>query len=132
MKNLFYKWRYYSMGREQYRHCVRKTFLSNLYSLRQSNIIITVLAFCFMIFPILVEKNIPKAGIYLITVIAALLISVFANHKYQQFRQGKQVNNIYVYVLTTLYYANIILFGIYIGVWANPDKLAVSFMFFFI
>ena len=132
MKNILNKWRYYTLGKEQYYQCMRKVFLNNLYSLRQSNIVITVFAFCFMLFPIVIEKNLHKAGIYFITVIVALLLAVFANHRYKQFTREKQVKHFHVYMLTTVYYVNIILFGIYLGIWANPDKLAVSFMTFLI
>ncbi|MCL2181366.1 MAG: GGDEF domain-containing protein, partial [Treponema sp.] len=33
-----------------------------------------------------------------------------------------------IYILTVIYYANIMFFGIYLGVWLNPENYAVTFM----
>ena len=132
MQNVLNTWRYYTLGREQYNECMRKTFHSNLYSLRQANTVVVVLGICFTLVPIVFEKDFRKAGIYLAAIIIAILLAVFANHRYRQLKQGKQIGDLHIRILTAVYYANIILFGIYIGVWSNPDGPAVSFMTFLI
>jgi diguanylate cyclase (GGDEF)-like protein len=101
-----------------------KIFIRNLNSLRQANTIAAVLAGCYSIVPMVVDKNFGKAGMYLATAIIALVLSLFTNYK----MQGALVTNRLIYVLTTLYYTNIILFGLYLGIWANPGQFAVTFM----
>ena len=117
-------WHYYSYGRERYLDCMGKIFIRNLNSLRQANTIAAVLAGCYSIVPMVVDKNFGKAGMYLATAIIALVLSLFTNYK----MQGALVTNRLIYVLTTLYYTNIMLFGLYLGVWANPGQFAVTFM----
>ena len=117
-------WHYYSYGRERYLDCMGKIFIRNLNSLRQANTIAAVLAGCYSIVPMVVDKNFGKAGMYLATAIIALVLSLFTNYK----MQGALVTNRLIYVLTTLYYTNIILFGLYLGIWANPGQFAVTFM----
>ena len=132
MRNILNSWRWYTLGREQYIEYIRKMFFHNLYFLRQANTVVIVLASCWCIFPIAVEKNLVKAAIYLTTVLISLILAILANYKLKQLKMGKEVKSLSTYVLTTIYYANIILFGIYIGVWSNPNQFAVTFMSFLI
>jgi diguanylate cyclase (GGDEF)-like protein len=124
MWKLINNWRYYSYGRERYLECMSKIFIRNLDSLRQVNTIAAVLAGCYAIVPMVVDKDFIKAGIYLATAIIALALSFFTNYK----MQGALVSNRLIYILTTIYYTNIMLFGLYLGVWANPGQFAVTFM----
>jgi diguanylate cyclase (GGDEF)-like protein len=101
-----------------------KVFIRNLNSLRQANTIAAVLIGCYSIVPLAVDKDFFKAGIYLAAAIIALTLSLFTNYK----MQGALVSNRLIYVLTTIYYANIMLFGLYLGVWANSGQFAVTFM----
>ena len=124
MRNMYYSWRFYSFGRERYQECMSKIFINNLSILRQSNIIAAVMAGCFTFFPIIVERDLLKAGVYMATAVIALLLAVFTNYKIQ----GALVTNRLIYLLTTAYYANIIGFGIFLGVWGHSDNYAVTFM----
>jgi len=117
-------WRYYSYGRERYLDCMGKIFIRNLNSLRQVNTIAAVLAGFYSIVPLVFYKDVGKAGIYLATAVVALALSLFTNYK----MQGALVSNRLIYILTTIYYANLILFGLYLGVWASPGQFAVTFM----
>ena len=117
-------WRYYSYGRERYLDCMGRVFMRNLDSLRQVNTIAAALAGCYAIVPMVAQGNFGKSGVYLAAAIIALALSLFTNYK----MQGALVSNRLIYVLTTLYYTNIILFGIYLGVWADPSHFAVTFM----
>jgi diguanylate cyclase (GGDEF)-like protein len=101
-----------------------KIFIRNLNSLRQANTIAAVMVGCYAIVPMVVNKDFIKAGIYLAAAIIALLLSLFTNYK----MQGALVSNRLIYVLTTVYYANIMLLGLYLGIWANPGQFAVTFM----
>jgi diguanylate cyclase (GGDEF)-like protein len=58
----------------------------------------------------------------------AILISIFANFSLKHYKPGTRKGILQGYILTTLYYANVIQFGIYIGVWASPDGSATTFM----
>jgi len=124
MRNFFYSWRFYTFGREQYYDCMNKVFSNNLLALRQASIFVTIFAACFSLFPLIIERDLIRAGIYLGVGVIALLISFCANYVMQQIN----VNNRIIYILTAVYYANITSFGIYLGVWANPDNFAVLFM----
>ena len=128
MRKIIKQWQFYTLGHDEYRKCMDNTFINNLFRLRQLNIAVAVFGFCFMLFPFLVENNFFKASIYLLLSVIAMFISFFVTHKINQHKQGKHISNLFIYILISIYYANVILFGIYLGVWANPGKLAVSFM----
>jgi len=128
VRNFFYRWRWYTLGREQFHECINKSFSNNIYSLRQINIVAIICGCCFAIYPILIERKILKGGIYLVTAFIALLLAVFANRKEKQMKKGKQPSKRFIYSMITVYYANIIAFGIYLSVLADPSKIAASFM----
>jgi len=124
--NIWNLWRYYTLGREEYMECMGKMSAHNSNALWIGNMICAVMAVCFVFFPVFVERDLPKAGIYLIVVGIAVLLAFLSRRKINE--QGKRISSSYVYILIALYYINIILFGIYLGVWANPENTAVSFM----
>jgi len=117
-------WRYYSYGRERYLDCMNKVFIRNLNTLRQANTIAAVLTGFYVIVYMVVEQDIFRACIYLASVLIALTLSLFTNYK----MQGALVSNRLIYILTSIYFANIILFGLHMGVWANPGNFSVTFM----
>jgi diguanylate cyclase (GGDEF)-like protein len=123
LKNLN-TWRYYSFGREHYYECMNKIFINNLQSLRQANTMVVGFAGFFVILSIIVERDISKAGVCFATAIIALLLALFTNYKMQTI----YVNNRFTYMLSLLFYANVMLFGIYLSVWSSPDKLATIFL----
>ncbi|MCL2878980.1 MAG: diguanylate cyclase, partial [Treponema sp.] len=87
-----------------------------------------MLALGFMLFPILVEKNIYKAGIYLAVSFLAILFAMITRYGIARFQNGKQASLLFFRTMIVMYYLNAILFGIYLGVWSNPDRAAVTFM----
>jgi diguanylate cyclase (GGDEF)-like protein len=107
---------------------MNKTFSNNLLNLRQANTIFFVFACCFSLFPIFVERDIRKAAIYIAAALVALALAFIVNY----IMQKADVNNKAIYFLTAVYYTNIIAFGIYISVLANPDSLASIFLCFLI
>ena len=128
MKELYNKWRYYSLGREEYIKCMEKTFHDNVSRLIRVNGFVAVLSLVFMIFPVFVENNFFKARFYLITAIVAVIFLLITTYIYKLYNQEKKINKYFVYALITFFYTNTIFLGIYLGVWANPGHFAVSFM----
>ena len=128
MKGYFNNWRYYSLGRDEYRKCMDKTFPDNIPRLIQANSIVALLALLFMIFPVFVEKNYDKARFYLLAAIIAVVYIIISISVYKLNKQGKKISKYFIYLGITLFYFNVISLGIYLGVWANPGYLAVSFM----
>jgi len=128
MRNILYAWRFYSLGREQYYECMTKVFGSNLHNLRQANTVIVVFAAGFSLFPILAERDIVKAAIYFATAIIALVLALVSNYLMQK----ADIKNHSIYVLSVLFYANLLIFGTYLSVWSNPNELASIFYCFLI
>ena len=128
MKELYNKWRYYSLGRDEYIKCMEKTFHDNISRLVRVNGFVAVLSLVFMIFPVFVENNFYKARFYLITAIVAVIFLLITTYLYKLYNQEKTINKNFVYALITFFYTNTIFLGIYLGVWANPGHFAVSFM----
>jgi len=119
-----YSWRFYSFGREQYQECMNNVVLNNnLLNLRQLNIIVAIFAGTLSLIPIITELDFLKAGIYIGVAVIALLISFYANFVMQQINVSKRV----IYLLVTLFYANIMIFGTYLDIWSNPDTIAAIF-----
>jgi diguanylate cyclase (GGDEF)-like protein len=104
-------------------------FLNNLRSLRQVNTIIAVFAAVLSVFPLVFENNITKSVFFLASALVALLLTFWAHYKIQTaFANSKFV----YYILTVLFYANLMLFAIYLSVWSYPGILAPVFFFFYI
>jgi diguanylate cyclase (GGDEF)-like protein len=123
IRNILYLWRFYSLGREQYSECINKVFSNNLLNLRQTNIIVAIFVGFFSLFPILVEKDFFKMLVYFGVAAIAVIIAVICNYNLQKINVSEK----FIYALITLFYANIMLFGIYLSVWSNPDTLASIF-----
>ncbi|MDR2734833.1 MAG: GGDEF domain-containing protein [Spirochaetota bacterium] len=121
-------WRFYGLGRNKYKKCMREIFTKNIASLLWTNAVVAILAACFAIYPIAIEKNFVKAGFYFGTAAIALLMYIFISYKNHQYKKGLPVSSRLIYTLIILYYVNAVQFGIYLGVWANSGGLAVSFM----
>ncbi|MCL2266482.1 MAG: GGDEF domain-containing protein [Treponema sp.] len=103
---------------------MNNVFQNNLLSLRQANIIVVLFAGCLSVFPVFFEDyNFVKAGIHLGVAVIALLISFYANYVMQQLN----VSNRVVYVLETLFYANVLIFGTYLDIWSKPFSIAALF-----
>jgi len=128
MRKLLYSWRFYTYGREQYQECMADTYSDNLLSLHKAGTIFAIFACCFSVFPILHERNFIEAGVYLFSALISFLLTLYVNYK----MQTSFSNNRLVYVLIAIFYANVMLFGTYLGVWSNPDDLASIYLCFLI
>jgi len=125
---MFYSWRFYTYGREQYSECMNKLFSSNLTTLNLTNKIIAFVAICFSFVPIILEQNIIKAGVYVFVALVAFVVSLVSNFLVQQIN----VKNKTIYLLITIFYINTMAFGIYLDVWSNPSSIAAIFPCFLI
>jgi len=129
IRKLFYDWRYYTLGREQYNECMKKTFKINLYSLRQGNFLTAVLTGFFSLFPLLINADLKNASLYFLASFLALVFAFAAEQEIRRTdRHSGYINKKFIYIFTIAYYANIIMFGIFLGVWLNPDNSAVTIM----
>jgi diguanylate cyclase (GGDEF)-like protein len=123
-----YTWRYYSLGKEHYYECIKKLFMDNLRNLYQANAIVAILAGCFTVLSIVMDRDIIKAGVCLAAALIALLLTFFTYYKLQT----SCANSRFIYILTIIYYANVMTLGVYLSVWSSPDKLATIFLCFLI
>jgi len=123
-------WRYYSVGKEHYYECINKLFMDNLRNLYLASAFVAVIAGFFAVMSIIVEKNILNARVCvgLAAAVIALFMAFFTYYKLQT----SYANSRFIYILTTLYYANVMGLCIYFNVWANPDKPAMIFLCFLI
>jgi len=128
MHSILNKWRYYSLGLDEYRKCMNRAFTANVHRLFLANRTVAIFALIFTVYPFFVAKNYFNAFIYIGTSIIALFFTIYSYYLYKQQKNGKIIKKWFIYLLITLYYVNVIVFGIYLGVWANPGKYAVSFM----
>ena len=128
MNKIYYKWRYYTLGQDHYLESIKKITRNNIVSLKIASIVVCILGFCFTCFPLFIEKNFLKAGVYFFVIFIAIIIYILANVILNQYKNGKKSVILKVYLLTTLHYINIIMFGIYIGVITSPDGTATTFM----
>ncbi|MCL2070637.1 MAG: diguanylate cyclase [Oscillospiraceae bacterium] len=111
---------------------MKTVFADNLKALRQLNLVVAILAAGFSIFPIFIERNFSKAFIYVIVAAISLLLGLISRFKLKAAKRTDNLNSRFIYAMTILYYANVMLFGIYLGAWAITDTLAVTFMGFLI
>jgi diguanylate cyclase (GGDEF)-like protein len=132
---MFYSWRFYSLGREQYSENMNKVFSNNLLNLRNANTVVIVFAGLLSLFPLIVQKDLLNMGICLAVAIIALILSIVSNYNLQKIN----VDDKFIYVLIALFYANVILFGTYLSVWLYSDKLGsifycvlIAFLLFFV
>jgi len=117
------------MGEGEYRKCMDKVFSKNMYSLRRTNAIVMIISASSIVIPFFLDRNVIKIMFYTGTCVVAALMYLFVRYKYHRsIVTEKKTGKSLIYILITLSYANIIAFGIYLGVWANPGMLAGSFL----
>jgi diguanylate cyclase (GGDEF)-like protein len=128
MKNLLNNWLFYGLGREEYRKAIDKIFSKNISGLRRTNGVASILLIGFVIVPLFIDKNLTKACYYIGMGVIAALQYFFIRWKFRRSRREKKINKKLIYTLLFLSYANVISFGIYLGVWANSGKTAGAFL----
>jgi diguanylate cyclase (GGDEF)-like protein len=126
MRDLLDKWRYYCLGKNEYKNCMDKVFAKNIYTLRMTNAIIVVISASAIFLSAIFDRSLTKIMIYTGTYVAAALLYIFAMFRYR--RSEDKVKKSLIYTLIFLTYANITAFGIYLGVWANPGMAAGTYL----
>jgi diguanylate cyclase (GGDEF)-like protein len=112
---------------------MKRVYKTNLYSLRHGNIVAAVLAAIFALFPILITGDYRNAIAYFVTALAALLLAMIASREIRRiYSQHRSLKKWFIYILTIFYYINIIMFGMFLGVWSNPFNFAVTIMIFLV
>jgi len=128
MKGLLKHWLFYGLGRDEYTKSMDNVFSKNVHNLRRTNAVVSILLTGFVLVPLLIEKNLTKVFIYTGTAIIAAAIYFFARYIYHKINHEQKVRKNLVYSLIILSYVNIISFGIYLGVWANPGNITGVFI----
>jgi len=128
MRGLLKHWLFYGLGRDEYTKSMDNVFSKNIHNLRRTNAVVTILLTGFVLVPLLVEKNLIKALFYIGTSAIAALIYFFVRYIYHRINNEQKVRKNLVYLLIFLSYINVISFGIYLGVWANPGNMAGAFL----
>jgi diguanylate cyclase (GGDEF)-like protein len=128
MRGLLKHWLFYGLGREEYTKSMDNVFSKNIHNLRRTNAVVTFLLTGFVLVPLLLEKNLTKAVFYIGTAIAAATIYFLVCFIYRKINNEQKVRKNLVYLLICFSYINIITFGIYLGVWADPGNIAGIFL----
>jgi len=128
MNRIYSNWRYYRLGRGEYEICMSTSYRNNINALSWANIVFFVLAVIFSIFPIVTENNYIKSSFYLTSAVAAMLLFILASYQKKRLNNEKPINEKFIYALIFAYYINVMFFGMYLAVWAEPEKIAGSFI----
>ncbi|MCL2243896.1 MAG: diguanylate cyclase [Treponema sp.] len=129
MLKIINNWRFYTLGREQYRECMAKTFTSNLIRVRWANLVLAIFASLFSII-LFIQGNYSETIVYISVAAIAAFLAFYTNYLMQK----ADVNFRTIYVLIGLFYINFMAFGIYISVWSPSahDSIAAIFYVFLI
>jgi len=129
VKSLLNNWRFFGIGKEECNKCLKKTFPDNLLSLYKANIVAAILALVYTLFRFFIDsKDYLTIGLNLGTGLVAIGLALFVRFKIKQFNKTNHVSNRLIYALIIIFYLNVIIFGIYLGVWSNPGKIAGAFL----
>jgi len=94
--------------------------------------IMTAVPFIYNVHIVMARRGIYIAAITFVIAIGIMFFAFFSRHKYNQYRQGRHISNKLIYSLIIILYTIIMLSGIYLSVWSNPNGHAVIFMVFLI
>jgi len=128
MRKLLNKWRFYGLSETQYKKSLDRLFAKNISGLLKTNAVIAFLMIGFIYVPLYLDRNLVKALFYIGSGAIAAFLYFFIRYKFRVKYKEKRINKNLVYTLITLSYINVIFFGIYLGVWANPGHIAGSFL----
>jgi len=121
-------WSHYSYAPDQYKEYINRLFINNLSTLREISKIVAIVIICFTAFTVFYEENYVNALFYLFFAVIALVLSYYTNYK----MQTTVVSNRFIYIFITLFYVNIMSFGIYLYIFSSHEKPASIFLSFLI
>jgi len=128
MRKLLNEWRFYGLGEAEYKETMDRVFAKNIHSLQRINIVVVFLLIGFILVPLFIDKNLTKAMFYFGTCVFAAFLYILVRYKNHKIKKEKKLSKSLIYTLIFLSYTNVIFFGIYLGVWANPGRIAGSFL----
>jgi diguanylate cyclase (GGDEF)-like protein len=100
---------------------MNNAFINNLQSVRQGNTLVAVFTTLYAFVPIMSgDLNFFRIGFSLAIAVVAILISLYANYVMQLIN----VKNSVIYFLISLFYINLMVFGVYQSVLATPERPA--------
>jgi diguanylate cyclase (GGDEF)-like protein len=111
---------------------MEEMFPNNIQSVWQLNSVVVFVAIAFVFFPVVIEENITKASAYILVAVVAFIIAFVSNRLNKLYKKEKTISKPLTYFLMGLGYANVMAFGIYVGILYNPHNLAVMFMIFLV
>jgi diguanylate cyclase (GGDEF)-like protein len=128
MKRYINHYRFYGLGKTEYKKAMEKVFYRNISSLRRTNAATVILLMSFLVVPLFVEKDLTKALFFAGTAVIAAILYLFIRIKYPKNEPKNPVSKKSIYTMLLLTYINVIFFGIYLGVLANPGSIAGAFL----
>lgn len=121
----FYSFRFYTYGRENYRNCMEKIFISNLGNLRRINFVFAIFQVFFSFYTFFIERNILKTVVCLAVAVVALLLFLYTSY----LRQKKVSSKRLIYILLVIHFFNFLAFGIYLCIfYAAPGRIVSIFL----
>jgi diguanylate cyclase (GGDEF)-like protein len=128
MKRYINHYRFYGLGRSEYKKAMERVFYKNITSLRRTNAVISILLTGFLFVPLYIDKNVTKVLFFAGAAVIAALLYLFIRIKYPKNNPKQPISKKRFYTLLFLTYLNVIFLGIYLGVWANPGSIAGLFL----
>ena len=124
--NVLLKWRYYSIGRADYKKSMEKEFSNNLYSLWFLSLWFAIFSLVyFLIYSIFFATILP---IFFVLSACSFTFSAYSHIKYKQHLGGKQIRKSLVYTMIVVIYTAIISTGLYISMYLLDSMVALIFM----
>jgi diguanylate cyclase (GGDEF)-like protein len=123
-----FTWSHYSYAPDQYKEYINRLFINNLSTLREISKIVAIVIICFTAFPVFYEKAYVNALFYLLFAVIALVLSYYTNYK----MQTTVVSNRFIYIFISLFYVNVMSFGIYLNIFSIQEKPASIFFSFLV
>ncbi|MDR2167679.1 MAG: GGDEF domain-containing protein [Clostridiales bacterium] len=125
----FYKsWRWYALGKLQYKQSMERLFYGNLQGMYFQNLIMTFLVGLFFFVPVLFDQNNTIAAVYFAVMIASTALSIFAGFWRKRRQKDLPVKPFVIYVIIFASYALIVFFGTYLSVIINPYRPAAVYL----
>ena len=124
--NLLLKWRYYSIGRVDYKKSMEKEFPNNLYSLWFVSLWFAIFSFVYFVVFFFVFSTVDP--IFFVLSVGSFSFSAYSNGQYKKHLSGKRIPKPLIYAMITLIYTAIISTGLYISIYISDDNIALIFM----
>ncbi|GHU81479.1 hypothetical protein FACS189468_4210 [Spirochaetia bacterium] len=127
VKRIITKWRYFNLPRESVEGCFSPILQYNARSLMISSLAAACLVLLASFYPLLIEKELSKFIVYMITAIIELGV-----YFYTLWMETGELKDGPFSAGFLVFFSCIIFFGIYIGILTRPGEAAVNFMVFLI